>query len=105
MPRLPSIWKMIQYLPIIVGLLNYVRPRETVDSAGDLQDEMQEFRLSVADRLLEMENESARLHARIREMQAALLWLRLLIWIGFGIFTGAVITFIVLFAVLFHHLP
>jgi len=83
-PNLRSIWRMIQYVPMAYQFVKAVMPAASSRSYDETREELDAFHRNVTGRLSDMEEEIARLRARVREVESLTMGLQLWLWIGGG---------------------
>jgi hypothetical protein len=101
MPKPGSFWNWLQYIPIALEVGRMIRPPKPPEqpcgvNAGDIAD----LRKAVSERLEQVEQENARLQARVRDLESSFTAFQLLFYIG-GAFI-VVLVIIIMIAVLYH---
>lgn len=83
MPNFGSLLKMMQYAPMLFELIKAIRPAETAQRRQDeAKEELEHFQRSVENRIADMEEEIARLRARVREAESLAMTLQVWLYIG-----------------------
>jgi uncharacterized coiled-coil DUF342 family protein len=90
---------MIQYVPMAYQFVKAVMPAASRND-DEVREELDAFHRNVTGRLSEMEEEIARLRARVREVESLAMGLQLWLWIGGGALFILVIVLLILVIVL-----
>lgn len=99
MPSLRSIWKLLQYIPVVLEITRAVRPHKQEEHpAGETQQELDDFKKNVYQRVEEVEIEQARLRGRLREAESTIALLQVILYGGGGVI--ALLTLILLVTVI-----
>jgi tetrahydromethanopterin S-methyltransferase subunit F len=73
MPRFDAIWKMMQYLPLVLEVSRSMRHKEQdTDNVMQLHQEMTDGQQRLQDRTDNIEQEQALLRTRVREVESSL---------------------------------
>lgn len=107
MPNFGTLFKLLQYVPMALEISRALHGR----NAPTVEDEVQETRETLADfkkdmtqRLVALEEENAHLKMRIRDTDAALSLVKVLVWISGGVgLVGFVLALLALILVAHAH--
>lgn len=89
MAKISSYLDMLKYLPTVIGVVKQVRGQNKDDDSAEFLRETQQsvadLRKDVIQRLEEMTTENARLRTRLRDLDASVTVLKVLVYTSFGI--------------------
>jgi ABC-type nickel/cobalt efflux system permease component RcnA len=79
-----ALLKLMKYVPAAYNIVKTVMPSAQADQRSETREELEHFQRTVSDRLSDMEEEIARLRARVREVESLATGLQVGLWIGGG---------------------
>lgn len=99
MPGFGTIWKLVQYIPVLLEIRKAVMPGKEAEEHTDhaTQSELADFKRDTQERVQELESEQTRLRTRLRELETTLNWMQTLLYIGLG--TSGIIFILFLVAI------